>query len=66
MEENMLILPEELLVEIGKAAAARNIGPTEMMRKFLKLGFLLADIEKDPDASLIYRVKGKPDREVTF
>lgn len=59
-----LILPEELYEAVQKIAESQHMMIIEVLRKFIKLGILAADIAQDPNSKLIIRETGKMDREI--
>lgn len=61
-----LMLPRELIEEVQQIADDKNTTVIEVLRKFIKLGFMAVKIEDLPDAALIVREDGKDDREITL
>jgi hypothetical protein len=59
-----LVLPEDLYKGIQKIAENQHMMVIEVLRKFIKLGILAADIAQDPGSKLIIRETGKMDREI--
>ncbi len=59
-----LILPEDLYDAVQKIAEEQHMMVIEVLRKFIRLGILAADVGKDPDSKLIIREAGKMDREI--
>jgi hypothetical protein len=60
-----LVLPRDLYDEIEKLAQSRHTTVVDVMRRFLKLGLLVARAEASPDAALVIR-EGDTEREVIF
>lgn len=54
-----LVLPEELYEEIQKLAEEEQTTVVELLRKFIKLGLLAVNIEKNPNAELVIREGGR-------
>lgn len=52
-----LVLPEGLFNRVQELADEEETSVVELLRKFIKLGLLAVDIEKDPDAALLIREK---------
>jgi hypothetical protein len=60
-----LILPEELYHEVQRAAESRHTTVVEMLRRFVKLGLLVAKAEESPDTAFIIR-KGDKEQELVL
>ncbi len=58
-----LVLPEELFRELQALADRRYTTVVELIRRFIKLGLLAADLEDRPDAALIIR-EGDRERQI--
>jgi len=50
-----LVLPEELLREVQELAEKRHVSVLEMLRKFIRLGLLVAKAEESPDTVFLLR-----------
>ena len=50
-----LVLPGPLFEEVQKVADERQTSVVEIIKKFLRLGLLVADAEKSPDTAFIIR-----------
>jgi hypothetical protein len=59
-------MPDELFAEIEKIAVERGISAVDVIRKFIKLGLFIAEIEKDPNSNIVFRENGKDDRVMIF
>ena len=58
-----IVLPEDLVQRLQDIATAKQTTTIEIIRRFLKLGLVVAELENKPDTALIIRESGK-DREV--
>jgi hypothetical protein len=58
-----LALPSDLFDEVQKIADNQQTTVVEVLRKFIKLGLVVAKLENDPDAALIIR-EGNTERKV--
>ncbi|MBK8030041.1 MAG: hypothetical protein IPK17_11130 [Chloroflexi bacterium] len=58
-----LVLPEELYTTIQELADDRGTTVLEIFRRFIKLGLIAAELENDPNKSLIIR-EGDKEREI--
>jgi hypothetical protein len=50
-----LVLPEELYQEVQTIADRRHTTVVELLRRFVKLGLLVAKAEESPDMAFILR-----------
>ncbi len=50
-----LVLPEELFNEVQRLADERGTTVVDLLRRFVKLGLLTAEVEATPDAQLVIR-----------
>ena len=50
-----LSLPEELFAQVQALADSRQTTVVDMLRRFIKLGLIAADIENDQDSALLIR-----------
>jgi hypothetical protein len=58
-----LVLPEELFEEVRQLAEDRNTAVVDVLRRFIKLGLLVARVEATPGAAFVIR-EGDVEREV--
>lgn len=58
-----LMLSEDLLDQVEKLADEEGTSIVEIFRRFIKLGLIAADVQKDPDAALLIR-EGGHEREI--
>ena len=58
-----LVLPQELFEKVQELAEARQTTVVDLLRRFIKLGLLAAEIDKSPNASLLIREE-KDEREI--
>jgi hypothetical protein len=58
-----LVLPEELYQEVQRLAEQRHTTVLELLRRFVKLGLLVAKAEESPDMAFILR-EGDKEREL--
>lgn len=58
-----LVLPEELYQEVQTLADNRHTTVVELLRRFVKLGLLVAKAEESPDMAFILR-EGDREREL--
>src|SRR2546421_8510670 len=61
-----LALPEPLYDRLQRLARQENTSVVELIRRSIKLGLLVADIEMEPGAELILRRPGMPDQRLFF
>ena len=57
------VLPTSLYERVDAEAKRRNTTVVEMMRRFIRLGLIATELEKDPGSALIIR-EGDRDREI--
>jgi|RhiMetdeSRZDD1v2_1073273.scaffolds.fasta_scaffold1753386_2 hypothetical protein len=50
-----LVLPDQLFEEVQKVADERQTTVVEIIKRFLRLGLMVADAEKSPDTAFIIR-----------
>jgi hypothetical protein len=58
-----LVLPDELYQEVQAIAERRHTTVVELLRRFVKLGLLVAKAEESPDMAFILR-EGDKEREL--
>ena len=58
-----LVLPEDLYEEVRGLAETRHTTVVEVLRRFVRLGLLVAQVESTPDAALVIR-EGDTEREI--
>ena len=58
-----LVLPEELFAKVQELADERSVTVVDILRRFIKLGLLVAQSEDSPDSTFIIR-DGGSEREV--
>ncbi len=58
-----LVLPEELFAKVQELADERGVTVVEILRRFIKLGLLVAQSEDSLDSTFIIR-EGESEREV--
>jgi len=58
-----LILPSKLFDEIKNISDSRGTTVVEIIRKFLKIGLLISEIQDNPNSAFIIR-EGDSEREV--
>jgi len=63
MKRYNLVLPESLYDEMYTVAGNNHTTVLELMRKFIKLGLLVMDLQTKPDSHIIIR-DGNTDREI--
>ncbi len=61
-----LVLPAPVYEEIKTIAEQRQITIMELMRKFIKLGFIASAAEEAPGTELILREEGKTDKKLVL
>jgi hypothetical protein len=59
------VLPEELYQEVQALADRRHTTVVELLRRFVKLGLLVAKAEESPDTAFILR-EGDKERELVL
>lgn len=59
-----LVLPESVFCEVQKLAAQRHTTVVELLRKFIRLGLLVAKFEESSDVAFIIREGDKEQRLV--
>jgi hypothetical protein len=60
-----LVLPSHLYEEVQTVANEQNTSIPELLKRFIKIGLLVAKLSQSPDTTLIIREGGK-EREVVF
>ncbi len=60
-----LVIPEDLFDTVQELADKRQTTVVELLRRFIKLGLLVAHVEDTPGAAFIIR-EGDSEREVIF
>lgn len=58
-----LALPEEVFTEIQQIADENHTTMLEILRRFIKLGLIAHELEKNEDSALIIR-EGEKEREI--
>ena len=58
-----LVLPEELFNELHNLAERRHTTVVELLRKFIRLGLLVAKADESPDAVFLLR-EGDKERQL--
>ncbi len=58
-----LVLPEDLYDEVRRQAEEHGTTVVELLRKFIRLGLLAMDVQKDPKSALIIR-EGDTEKEL--
>ena len=60
-----LVLPSHLYEEVQIVANEQNTSIPDLLKRFIKIGLLVAKLSQSPDTTLIIREGGK-EREVVF
>jgi hypothetical protein len=60
-----LVLPEELFCAVHKLAEDRHTSVVELLRKFIKLGLIVAKVEENPDAAFVIR-EGDKEQQIVL
>lgn len=60
-----LVLPNQLYEEVQSVANEQNTSIPDLLKRFIKIGLLVAKLSRSPDTTLIVREGGK-DRELVF
>lgn len=60
-----LVLPEELFRELQMLAEHRHTTVVELLRKFIRLGLLVAKFEESPDTVFVVR-EGDKERQLVL
>lgn len=58
-----LVLPEDLFNEVQKVADSRQTTVVDILRRFIKLGLLAAQIEESPDSTFLIR-QGNVEKQI--
>ncbi len=58
-----LVLPEELFNEVQQLANEKDTTVVDLIRKFLRLGLVIADVEQD-DLTTIYIRNGTQEKQI--
>jgi ATP-dependent Clp protease ATP-binding subunit ClpA len=61
-----LVLPEELFQRVQTLADAEQTTVVDLLRRFTRLGLLIMDVQRDPDASIVIRQGGTEQRLVVL
>ena len=62
VRRHTLVLPEELFQQVQDLANEEQTSVTDLLRRFTKLGLLMMDVQRDPDASIVIRQGGSEQR----
>jgi len=60
-----LVLPSHLYEEVQIVAKEQNTSIPDLLKRFIKIGLLVAKLSQSPDTTLIIRVGGR-ERELMF
>jgi len=60
-----LVLPEELFAELERMASKRHTSVVEVLRRYIKLGLLVEQIDERPGAELLIR-EGEHERQIVL
>jgi hypothetical protein len=60
-----LVLPRHLYEEVQTVAKEQNTSIPDLLKRFIKIGLLVAKLSQSPDTTLIIR-EGNREREVVF
>jgi hypothetical protein len=60
-----LVLPTELYNEVQRVADAKHTTVVDIIRRFIKLGLLLVQVEGTPDAALLIR-EGDSEKQIVL
>jgi hypothetical protein len=60
-----LVLPEELFAEVESLAEQKGASVVEVLRRFIKLGLLVAKAEESPTTRFVIR-EGESEREIVL
>jgi hypothetical protein len=60
-----LVLPSNLYEEVQAVADEQNTSIPDLLKRFIKIGLLVAKLSRSPDTTLIIREGGK-ERELVF
>jgi hypothetical protein len=60
-----LVLPEELFAELERMANKRHTSVVEVLRRYIKLGLLVEQIDERPGAELLIR-EGERERQIVL
>ena len=66
MHQYKLVIPERVYAQIQRIAAREHTSASDLIRRSIKLGVIVADLELEPGAELIIRRPGHPDERVLF
>jgi len=66
MQQYKLVIPKPLYAEIQRIAAREHTSASDLIRRPIKLGVIVAELELEPGAELIIRRPGHPDERVLF
>lgn len=60
-----LVLPEEMYAELERVAQKRHTSMVEILRRYIKLGLLVEQIDERPGAELLIR-EGARERQIVL
>ena len=66
LHQYKLVIPNSLFAEIQRIAAREHTSASDLIRRSVKLGVIVADLELEPGTELIIRRPGHPDERVLF
>lgn len=60
-----LVLTDELFGELERVARKRHTSVVEVLRRYIKLGLMVEEIDEKPDAALVIR-EGNNERQIVL
>ena len=60
-----LVLTDDLFTELERVARKRHTSVVEVLRRYIKLGLMVEEIDEKPDAALVIREDGR-EREIVM
>ena len=60
-----LVIPRELFEKVEEIARENQATVIEILKRFIKLGLIASEVERDPEAKFLIR-EGETEREVVF
>lgn len=60
-----LVLPEELFYQVQEVADAEQTSMVDILRRFIKIGIMVAEVNSKPNSSLILR-EGTDETKIMF
>ncbi|MBN1993453.1 MAG: hypothetical protein JW953_12200 [Anaerolineae bacterium] len=61
-----LVLPEEMFNEVRKVADEQQTSMVEVIRKFIKLGLMVSEMQESPEMTVFIKRGGGEEQQIIF